>query len=484
MPRCLVIEDDTAVRAFCRRALEGLRELRVETAANGREGLALCRQTPYDVVLTDVMMPELSGLEFLKAVKAEQPALEVVVMTAHGTIDRAIDAVKSGASEFVEKPISLDLLQVVVGRCLERVALRMEISRLRRSAEAAEGLGRLVGRGPKMQAVFSLMKTLAQVDSTVLILGETGTGKELVARELHEASERRDRPFVAVACGAIPETLLESELFGHSKGAFTGAARNRVGKIETAQGGTFFLDEIGEVPLGVQHKLLRVLQEKEVERLGESRPVKVDVRIVAATHRDLEALVREGKFREDLYYRLNVVPLRVPPLRERPEDIPLLAAHFLPRFAERFKKPVTGIAPAALQQLLSHTWPGNVRELEHAIERAVIMAGGTELTEIPLARGTVRDTECVPAGTNGHAVDLSVSIEHVRRHAVEQAESIYLRGLLALHRGHLAAVAQAAGINSRSLYEKMRQYGLRKEDFRKAGRRAPKRGSPAAPSAG
>jgi DNA-binding NtrC family response regulator len=475
MPRCLVVEDEETVRGFFGRALQGIPDLKVDLAADGREGLALCRQTPYDLVLTDVMMPEMSGLEFLKALKAEQPGVEVLVVTAFGTIERAIEAMKGGAAEFLEKPVSVDLLRLAVGRCLERVALRQEIARLRGAVRAGEGLGRLVGRSPKMQAVYALIKTAATVDSTVIVLGETGTGKELVARELHEASERRGRPFVTVSCGAIPETLLESELFGHDRGAFTGATRARAGKFEAAGGGTIFLDEIGEIPSAVQLRLLRVLQEKEIERLGETRPVKVDVRIVAATHRDLEAMMRTGRFREDLFYRLNVLPIRMPPLRERPEDIPLLAAHFLSRFAERFKKPVTGIAPAALQTLLTHSWPGNVRELEHDVERAVIMTPGTELTEIPLgmpaARAPLDGTHGAADGLRGEpvAVDLSLPFAHVRRLAMEQVESSYLRGLLTVHRGHLAAVARAARINSRTLYEKMREYGLRKEDFRDNG---------------
>ncbi len=476
MARCLVVEDEEPVRTFFRRTLETIPDVKIDLAADGCEALALCRQTPYDIVLTDLMMPEVSGLDFLKALKAEQPGVEVVLVTAYGTVERAIEAMKNGASEFLEKPISVDLLKLVVGRCLERVALRQEIARLRGAVQAGEGLGRLVGRSPKMQAIFALVKTLAPVDSTVLILGETGTGKELLARELHEASERRGRPFVTVSCAAIPETLLESELFGHDRGAFTGATRARPGKFEAADGGTIFLDEIGEIPPAVQLKLLRVLQEKEIERLGETRPIKVDVRVVAATHRDLEAMMREGRFREDLFYRLNVLPIRMPPLRERPEDIPLLAAHFLRRFADRFKKPVTGIAPAALQSLLTYSWPGNVRELEHVIERAVIMTPGTELTDIPLGPTAARSA--LPggrpggsplAGEAGGAVDLTLPFAHVRRLALEQAETAYLKGLLTIHRGHLAAVARAARINSRTLYEKMREYGLRKEDFRGNG---------------
>ena len=465
MPRCLVVDDEPSVRAFFERALETLPDLRVDAAADAREGLALARHTPYDIVISDVMMPEVSGLDFLKSLKTQQPALEVVLVTAHGTVERAIEAMKGGAAEFLEKPVSLELLRLVVRRCLERVALRQEVARLRGAVRAAEGQGRLVGRGPAMQKVFALIQTISQVDSTVVVLGETGTGKELVARELHALSERRAKPFVAVACGALPETLLESELFGHDRGAFTGATRARPGKFEAAQGGTIFLDEIGDISPAVQLRLLRVLQEKEIERLGETRPTKVDVRVVSATHRDLEALTREGKFREDLFYRLHVLPVRIPPLRERPEDIPLLAAHFLARFAERFRKPLAGIAPAALQALVAYPWPGNVRELEHAIERAVIMSAGTELTEIPLGQAAGTGDGRDPAGA-GVAVDLSLPFAHVRRLALEQAEGAYLRGLLALHRGNLAAVARAARINARTLYEKMREYGLRKEAFR------------------
>ncbi len=432
MPRCLVVEDDQVVRSFFVNALAEIGDLKVDAAADGREGLALARQRAYDAILTDIMMPEVSGLDFLKALKAEQPATEVVLVTAYGTVERAIEAMKGGAAEFLEKPVSVDMLHLAVRRCLERSALRQEVARLRGAVQVAEGMGRIVGRSEAMQQVFDLVRTLATVDSTVLILGETGTGKGLVARELHERSERGGRPFVTVSCGTIPETVLGSDLFGNA--------------------GTLFLDEIGETSRAVQSRLLRIVQENE----------KAGVRIVAATHHDLETRMREGKFHEELFHRLNVLPVRIPPLRDRAEDIPLLAAHFLARFAERFKKRVTGIAPDALMALLTHAWPGNVRELERTIERAVIMTAGSELTDVPVGRPPAR-----PAAADvGPAVDLTLPFAHVRRLALEQVESAYLRGLLTIHRGHLAAVARAARINDRTLYEKMREHGLRKEDFR------------------
>ncbi|HEY8369667.1 MAG TPA: sigma-54 dependent transcriptional regulator [Thermodesulfobacteriota bacterium] len=442
MRRCLVVEDDALVRRFFAQALADIPDLAVDVAVDGREGLALVRQRAYDAILADIMMPELSGLDFLKTLKAEQPAAEVVLVTGYGTVERAIEAMKGGAAEFLEKPVSVEMLHLVVRRCLERSALRQEVARLRGAAQAAEGMGRLVGRSQAMQRVFALIRTLADVDAPVLVVGEPGTGKALVARELHERSDRRGGPFVTASCGAVPEALLERDLF------------RRGGTLDAALGGTLFLDEIGDTGPTVQHGLVHLLKEG-----------RADVRIVAATRHDPETLVREGRLREDLFYRVKGLAVRIPPLRERSEDVPLLAAHFLARFAERFGKPITGIAPAALATLVSHPWPGNVRELEHAIEHAVIMAAGTELTEIPVARRP--DGPALP-GSDGFTVDLTLPLDQVRRLALERVESAYLRGLLTVHRGRLAAVARAARINERTLYEKMRQYGLRKEDFRGA----------------
>ncbi|HEX7127491.1 MAG TPA: sigma-54 dependent transcriptional regulator, partial [Thermodesulfobacteriota bacterium] len=381
MRRCLVVEDDALVRGFFAQTLAEIPDLAVDVAVDGREGLALVRQRTYDAILADVMMPELSGLDFLKTLKVEQPTAEVVLVTGYGTIERAIEAMKGGAAEFLEKPVSVEMLHLVVRRCLERSALRQEIARLRGAAQAAEGMGRLVGRSQAMQQVFALIRTLAGVDAPVLVIGETGTGKALVARELHERSDRRGGPFVAASCGAIPDALLERDLF------------RRGGTLDAAEGGTLFLDEIGVTGPAVQYGLVRVLQEGGVS-----------VRIVAATRHDPETLVREGRLREDLFYRLKALAVRIPPLRERTEDVPLLAAHFLARFAERFKKPITGIAPAALGALVTHPWPGNVRELERTIERAVIMTAGSELTDVPVGRPPAR-----PAAADvGPAVDLTL----------------------------------------------------------------------------
>ncbi len=349
----------------------------VDTAGNGEEGLAKLTAASYDFILCDIIMPKMDGMTFLQASRELTRDSTIIMMSAYGTIDLAVQAMQLGAYDFISKPFKSDEVQLTIKKAEERNRLRSEnqqlkvqIQRIRRQHQ----FGNLVAKSKPMQAVFALAAKSAQFKTTLLITGESGTGKELVARAVHYAGPRREQPLVPVNCGSIPENLLESELFGYVKGAFTGADATRKGLFQEADGGTLFLDEIGELPLALQVKLLRVLQESEIRSVGASQPKKIDVRVIAATSRDLEEMIADHTFREDLYYRLNVLPIIIPPLRERSEDIPLLCKHFLGRFNQNLDRNVKGIAPGAMAQLLEHRWPGNVRELENAIERAMVLS--------------------------------------------------------------------------------------------------------------
>ncbi len=380
MPTILIIEDEAKMRRLLELNLgdDGFKTL---SAGDAETGLKLLAFEPVHLVLTDLKLPGMSGLEFLQAAKQQNPALPVVVMTAFGSVETAVEAMKAGASDYVLKPFSLAEMRMVVRKELDNSLLREENRSLREALGQKYSHPNIVAISPKMQEVLATVERVAPTNSTVLLGGESGVGKDLIARAIHEKSRRASGPFVKINSTAIPENLLESELFGYEKGAFTGAATSKPGKFELADKGTLFLDEIGDVPAAIQVKLLRVLQEREFERLGGTRTIKVDVRLVAATNRDLRAALEEGTFREDLYYRLNVVPIDIPPLREHKEDIPGLANLFLARFAKDSGREgkITGISPAAQQLLGSHYWPGNVRELQNVIERACALAAGNQL---------------------------------------------------------------------------------------------------------
>ncbi|MGH9481535.1 MAG: sigma-54-dependent transcriptional regulator [Terriglobales bacterium] len=348
-------------------------------AGDAEQAMKLLQEQPVDLVVTDLRLPGMNGLEFLLAAKRAQAGLPVVVMTAHGTVETAVEAMKAGASDYVLKPFPLEELRLVIEKELAVAGLRQENQSLREALGQRYDYPNIVGRSPKMQEVLALVERVAATQSTVLLGGESGVGKDLIARALHQHSRRSGGPFVKINSTAIPENLLESELFGYEKGAFTGATRSKPGKFELADQGTLFLDEIGDVPLPVQVKLLRVLQEREFERLGGTRTLKVDVRLIAATNRNLRAALEEGTFREDLYYRLNVVPIDLPPLRAHKEDIPALAEFFIARCAREAGKTITGLSPAGLAKLMEFDWPGNVRELENVIERAVALGDGPRL---------------------------------------------------------------------------------------------------------
>jgi len=379
--RLLVIDDEENMRHMLSKVL-GKTGYIVEAASNGHEGLKMIQNTDFDFILCDIKMPHMSGMDFLKAAHDKIRTTTVIMMSAYGTIDTAIEAMKLGAYDYISKPFKTDEVYLTLKKAEEREGLRQENRLLKERIKKIEGnynFGNLVAKSEAMQSMFRIAAKVAQYKTTVLILGDSGTGKELIARAIHFEGDRSQMPLVPVNCGGIPETLIESELFGYKKGAFTGADRNKKGLFQEAEGGTIFLDEIGELPLALQVKLLRVLQENEIRMVGDSKSMKIDVRVIAATAKNLEEEVRKGTFREDLFYRLNVLSIAIPPLRHRSEDIPLLCEHFIKRFNSRLGKNINGIVPAALSRLLEYKWPGNVRELENAIERAVVLAEDTLL---------------------------------------------------------------------------------------------------------
>jgi len=448
MRRVLVVDDEPGVRESLRMLLKD--ECEVVTAASAGEALERLEAVSPDLVLLDLVMPGRSGLDLLSDLRERSPEAEVVVLTATKTVATAVEAMKRGAADYVTKPFEVDALRLKVRRFLEQRDLEREVERLRDEVAARDRLGTLIGRSAPMQQLFRAIRRVAGSRASVLVRGESGTGKELVARAIHELGPRCAAPFVAVNCAAIPETLMESELFGHERGAFTDAREARMGKFEAAGGGTLFLDEIGEVSPAVQAKLLRVLQERTIERLGGGRPIAVDVRIVAATNRDLEAAVAAGGFRSDLYYRINVVPLEVPPLRARREDIPLLVASFLERLAADEGGPRRELSAEAWEALQRHDWPGNVRELENAIERATTLAEGPGigLEDLP--------EEVRLAGLKAAVRSGQLPFDE----AVSRFERDLLQEALERAHGNQTRAAEHLGITRRQLKLKMDRYGL------------------------
>lgn len=437
----------------------------LETLATGRAAQEALPRGGFHLLITDWKLPDLDGLELLATIRGQRLPIGVIVLTAHGDPAVALEAMKAGADDFVAKPFDPDRFRMIVRRVLERRTLMDELEHLRHQLKTKYGFRDLVSKSPRMRRVFDLIEQVGPLGSTVLIHGETGTGKELVARAIHDVSQRRHGPLVAVNCAALQDSLLESELFGHEKGAFTGADTQRKGRFELADNGTLLLDEIGDISPMMQAKLLRVLQTGRFERVGGNETIQVDVRIIAATHKRLEDEVRAGRFRGDLFYRLNVVGIDVPPLRERTEDIPLLAAHFLEKLRTRSTPPVTEIHHEAMQALLDHTWPGNVRELENAIKAAVAMADGTTIH---------RDTLPTTIAPDGHRrvaesppiLDLDRPLPDLCADLVGQVEREYLSMLLARYRGNIARCARHSGLSRRSVAQKLDKYGLDRDEFR------------------
>ena len=445
-PTILLVDDEASNLESLERIFvkEGLDVLRV---GGGKEALDIVRKRRVDVVLTDLMMPGMSGVDLLKAVRQISAETEVIVMTAYGSVENAVEAMREGAYDFITKPLKRAHVLAVVGKVIEKLSLVVENRTLRAQLEATKRRP-TVGQSLAMRRTLEVVHQAAPSAATVLLLGESGTGKELLARQIHECSPRAGRPFVAVNCAAIPEGILEGELFGYEKGAFTGAVERRPGRFAMADAGTLFLDEIGEVPLAVQVKLLRVLQEGEIERLG-GKTQKVDIRLVAATNKDLRRAVREGNFREDLFYRLNVIAINVPPLRDRRDDIPLLVDHFLARFREKNQKAVTGCTRQAMDALSAHLWPGNVRELENAIERAVVLVKGNviDVDDLP------REILGAPAADelHGNAVRFEIGTP------LDEIELRMIHETLRHTKGDKRLAAQLLGIATRTIYRKLGQ---------------------------
>ena len=447
----LIVDDEESMRHLLSVILRD-HGYEARAVSNGEDALKELAARDYDLVLSDVRMPRMDGLKLLREVQRIRPDLTFIVMSAYGTHDTAIEAMKAGAYDYVSKPFKPDEVVLVLKKAEERERLARENRRLR--TELAEGyrIENLIGSSEAMQEVLRQVRKVAPLKTTVLLGGESGTGKELVARAIHELSPRASFPFVAVNCGAIPGELMESELFGHVRGAFTDASRNKKGLFAEADGGTLFLDEIGEMPGGLQVKLLRVLQDEEIRRVGDNRSEKVDVRVVAASARDLGRAVREGQFREDLFYRLNVVGIRLPALRERPEDIPLLARHFLSKYARlRPEAPVRGISEGALEALRGYRWRGNVRELEHAIERALVLCEGAEIREEDLP-DEVRAPPAAPPG-------LPEEISSIKR-ATRLVEEQLIRRALERTGGNRTRAAEILEISYRALLYKIKEYGI------------------------
>ncbi|MBA3494686.1 MAG: sigma-54-dependent Fis family transcriptional regulator [Gammaproteobacteria bacterium] len=435
----------------------------VTTVTDGNKALAMVLRGDFDVVVSDIRMPGADGFTLLREIKRARQDVEVILMTAYASISKAVEAMKEGAYDYLAKPFDPEEALLVVQRAVERKRLRQQAADLRSALQDSCTFDNLVTKSAAMQKVFGLMRRAAETDITVLITGESGTGKDLVARALHCAGRRKERRFVAVNCGAIPENLIESELFGHKKGAFTGAVADKRGLFEEADGGTLFLDEIGELPLPLQVKLTRALQERAVRRVGASEERPVDVRVLAATNLDLKEAVSEGRFREDLYYRLNIFPMRLPPLRDRREDIPVLSATFVERHARRNKNLPTGFTPEALSALIHYDWPGNVRELENAIERALTLSDGPRIALDALPEevaGRAERSNRLPANagqlTHREAINL----------AVDRASREYLIGLMREFRGNVMQAAERAGIERESLHRLLRRYGIRTDAFK------------------
>jgi len=446
--RLLVVDDQKNMRATTAMVLRQAGYL-VDEAEDGASALKKLEGAGYDVVLTDLRMPDVDGMEVLRTVRLVAPETEVIVMTAYGTIESAVEAIRRGAYDFIAKPFKEDELLLRAAKAVEKRRLVGQVSVLTGEFRRRFGLDHIIGRSAGLREVLDRVVRVAPSDATVLITGESGTGKELVARALHVSSRRGDRPFVPVNCAAITETLLESELFGHARGAFTGATRARRGLFEEADGGTLFIDEVGETAPGFQAKLLRALQDGEIRRVGESMPVRVDVRVIAATNQDLRKAIAEKRFREDLFYRLNVVPIRIPPLRERLEDVPLLAVHFLAEYNRRAGTQKV-FAPAALVELAEHSWPGNVRELENMVEQAAALSPGAEigLEGVQFEPAARRPSEAGP----GQARTLAL--------AVEEAERASIQAALQRCDGDLGRVASELGVSSTTLWRKMKRLDL------------------------
>jgi DNA-binding NtrC family response regulator len=450
MKTILVVDDEKSVRDSLRMILSYAR-YGVELAEDGASALSILDSRPIDLVLLDIKMPGMDGIEVLEATVKKNPELPVVIISGHGTIETAVEATKKGAFDFLSKPLDRDRLLVTVRNGLEQRKLAAEYRQMK---EKVEGKEKILGESPKIKEILDIIRRVAPTESRILITGENGTGKELVAKAIHRSSKRSDKPFIEVNCAAIPTELIESELFGHEKGSFTGATSQRIGKFEQADGGTIFLDEVGDMSLAAQAKALRVLEEGKIERVGGSKLISVDVRVVAATNKKLPEEIARGAFREDLYHRLNVLPIHVPPLRERREDIPLLASYFADEICLRNGMPRKQLTQTLLQQMKTIDWSGNVRELRNVVERLVIMSPGTTI-----------DLQALDLFTTGKKSEFEdiLNVSTTFQDFKDRVEAAYIKHQLALHNWHITKTAEALNIQRSHLYNKIKRYGLQRE---------------------
>ncbi|MBI1390203.1 MAG: response regulator [bacterium] len=452
--RILVVDDDEIMAKTLARALRG-QGYDVDAALSPDQGLSLVHENRYDLVLTDLVMPGFDGVTLVRSIKQIDPNIPMIVMTGYASVDNAVEAMKAGAFHYLTKPVRLQELQIYVEKALASHEMMMEVQELKNRLQDMQSQSIIVGKSHAMRGVITQIEQVAPSTATVLITGETGTGKEMIANAIHALSPRADKAMIRVNCGALPETLLESELFGHVKGSFTGAYKDQPGRFELADGGTLFLDEIGEMSPSAQVKLLRVLQEGAFERVGSGKEVHVDVRVITATNRDLMEEVKRGKFRQDLYYRINVFNLRLPALRERTGDLALLAQHFLEKYSKKNGKRVIGLGVNALNAMEKYTWPGNVRELENVIEHGVILARGDRILLEDLPE-TIRAAEGAPDAVTGDGKHIKIPLGY----SAEQAEGVVIRKTLEMTQGDKEATASILGYSTRTLYRKMKEHHI------------------------
>ncbi|MBE9521817.1 MAG: sigma-54-dependent Fis family transcriptional regulator [Proteobacteria bacterium] len=451
----LVVDDQVSISQHIQTILENEGH-DASTAHSGDQALIKLSSQSFDILLADMKMPGMDGLELFKKARKFDQNISGIIMTAYGSISSAVESIKQGISDYLEKPFEPESLLMVIEKTLRERQMLQEIRDLRKEVDQKYAFGNIIGKSHKMQAMYDLIKKVSATDARVFITGETGVGKELVAKAIHFNSHRKNKPFVSINCGALAETLLETELFGHEKGAFTGAIRRKLGKFEYARGGTMFLDEVGDISPGMQVKLLRVLQEKKVERVGGNQPIDVDVRLISATNRDIKEKITHGHFRIELFYRLNVVPIHIPPLRERIEDIPLLVKHFMRIFNKNMKKNIKHISVRAMDQLMKHHWPGNVRELENVLERAFVTTDGDTIDTMIFSTDT-QDTSTVGSL---YSVDIDIPFSVARSVVVNRFEKVYLFEALKRYNGNVSKAAKETGVNPRTLWRKINAYGM------------------------
>jgi DNA-binding NtrC family response regulator len=457
----LIVDDNELTCKQMQQVLQTATAHKVDFVTDANQALRALEQGVYSVMLTDLCMPKFSGMDLIRQVHERRLPVSIIVTTGHGSINEAVEAIRLGAYDFLTKPVDVEHLELVIDRALRERGLQDELATLRKELQDKFAFHNILSKNPRMHAIFELISNVAHTNTTVLIEGETGTGKEQVARAIHASAHHRAGPFVAVNCAALPETLLESELFGHEKGAFTSAVGQRRGRFELANEGAIFLDEVGDVPPAMQAKLLRVLQERSFERVGGTETIQVNVRVIAATNRSLQRLVKEGKFREDLYYRLNVVKIDLPPLRERTEDIPLLVTHFTNKFSQGPGE-TKQVSPEAMEVLLNYVWPGNIRELENAIERACV----TTREPVIQVSNLPPDVVSPPKPDVPFTVDLNKPLTELIQDAIAQIETQYIRKALTKSHGHIGRCAEICGLSRRSITSKIGEYQLDKADFK------------------